>query len=481
MKSKFSILLAILLIPPAASAATFPDVPATYAHSHAIERLTEMSVVSGNPDGTFRPRDPVNRAAMLAMLYRAAKKTPEKTGGCFPDVQVGSWYESTVCDAAKNGFVQGYAGIDGAKVFKPGQPVTRAEAIKLALAVLGIPDSDLSAQVDMYGDVAAADWYARYVHTALANAILPIPGQEQPNFSPGVILERGEAAAYVWNALETIRTLPPAVSSSSAAAAAPESVAAAPESAAASSSALTEIERRAAAALRTIEQEAAALKRIQENTRSVNMPFSDRGTFDGKLPFSYLFRAADPIMIEVVATITDWKMGAVTCRLYHLGRSGFSQEYYLGFEDGKNCTIRAALSPGNWRVELTPSMLSAPFSVNVRQITGDGNDGFSQANVLPMGQVRTNELGAGDLEDWFTFTVPRNPEITERGGLEMNLSVTGVTRPGCIIYPMDDVDVYGFRGPECEHKYLYPPGTYMVSIRHAQPISVRQTYTIQIK
>lgn len=475
MKSTLSILLAVLLTLAAVSAAAFPDVPATYAHSHAIERLTEMSVVSGNPDGTFRPRDPVNRAAMLTMLYRAAKKTPEKTGGCFPDVQEGSWYESTVCDAAQNGFVQGYAGADGTKAFKPGQPVTRAEAIKLTLAVLGIPDADLSAQVDMYSDVAAADWHARYVHTALANAILPIPGQEQPNFSPGVILERGEAAAYVWNALEATRTLPPAASSSSAAAAAPG------PAAAVSSSALTEIERRAAAALRTIEQEAAALKRIQENTRSVSMPFSDRGTFDGKLPFSYLFRAADPVMIEIVATITDWKMGAITCRLYHLGRSGFSQEYYLGFEDGKNCVIRAALSPGNWRMELTPSVPSAPFSVNVRQVTGDGNDGFSQAKGLPIGQVRTDELGAGDLEDWFTFTIPKSPAIMESGGLEMTLSVTSVTRPGCIIYPMDDVDVYGFRGPECEHKYLYTPGTYVVSIRHAQPVSMRQTYTIQIK
>lgn len=465
----------LLLMPFVADAAAFSDVPSGYAHERAIERLSEIGVIGGNPDGTFRPRDPVNRAAMLAMLYRAAKKTPEKTGGCFPDVQDGSWYESTVCDAAKKGYVQGYAGSDGRNTFKPGQPVTRAEAIKLTLVIMNIPEADLSSNVAMYDDVAAADWHARYVHTALAHAVLPIPGQERPDFSPGTILERGEAAAYVWNALEASHSLPSSSASSDSTATSPV------QDEAASASALSEIEKRAAAALRTIAQEEAALKRIQENTRDVISPFSDRGTFDGKLPFSYRFRVSDPAMVGITATITDWTMGAVTCRLYHLGRSGFSQEYYLGFEDGKNCVIHAALSPGNWRLELTPAVLSAPFSVNVRQITGDGNDGFSQAEILPIGQVRTNELGAGDLEDWFTFTVPKDAETIANGGREMTLSIASVLHPGCVIYPLDDVDVYGFRSPDCEHKYLYPPGIYMVSIRHAQPISVRQTYTIQIK
>ncbi len=478
MRVRSLLVLASLLLPVAASAASFPDTPATYIHEHAVDRLSEMSVINGNPDGTFRPHDPVNRAAMLAMLYRAAKLTPEKVGGCFPDVQEGSWYEFTVCDAAKHGFVQGYTGVDGKKTFKPGQPVTRAEALKLTLVILGIPEADLSVAVEMYGDVGATDWHARYVHTALAKKILPIPGQEQPSFSPGKILERGEAAAYIWNALEVIRTFPVIIPSSSS-----SSTEAAPPSAAeaSSSSALSEIERRAAAALRTIAQEEAALQRIQASTKNVNAPFTDKGTFDGKLPTSYLFRLPEPVMMEFQATITDWTMGTVTCRLYLLGKSGFSQEYYLGFEEGKNCTIRAALSPGNWRLELTPSLLAAPFSVHAKQIVGDGNDGFSQAAVLPLGQIRTDDLGAGDLEDWFTFTVPKDAKIVENGGREMTLSVASVLRTGCIIYPLNDVDIYGFKNPDCEQKYLYPPGTYMVGIRHAEPVSVRQTYTIQVK
>lgn len=474
MSLRFAAIPALLfLLAPFAAAVKFPDVPTEYEHAHAIERLTDMSVIGGNPDGTFRPHDPVNRAAMLKMLYVAAKKTPERVGGCFPDVQDGSWYELYVCDAAAHGYVQGYLAADGIKSFKPGQAVTRAEAIKMTLVLMDIPEADLNIDVGtMYGDVAPADWHARYVHTALAHNILPIPGQEGDLWAPGKILERGEAAAYIWNAVEATRSLPPASSSSSAAPT---------EAEAAASSAMSEIEKRAAAALRTIAQEEAALKRIQANTKDVAVPFSDRGTFDGKTPFSYLFRLSDITTVEILATINDWTMGGMTCRLYLLGRSGFSQEYYLGFEEGKNCTIRAALTPGNWRLELTPAKLSPPFLVNMKIIKGDGNDGFSQARVLPLGQVRTEELGENDLEDWFTFTVSKDGIDPETGGREMTLSIASTLRPGCIIYPLADVDVYGFRSPDCEHKYVYPPGTYMVGIRHAQPWGIRQSYTILIK
>ncbi|NOS68215.1 MAG: S-layer homology domain-containing protein [Candidatus Peribacteraceae bacterium] len=474
MRLRISVIAALLfLIAPSAGAVKFPDVPATYAHSRAVERLSDMSVIGGNPDGTFRPHDPVNRAAILKMLYQAAKKSPERVGGCFSDVEQGSWYELYVCDAAVNGYVQGYTGADGKKSFKPAQPVTRAEAIKMTLVIMGIPEANLNMDVGMmYGDVASTDWHARFVHTALANKILPISGQEGPNLKPGQILERGEAAAYIWNAVEATRTLP---ASSSSASGEPT------KSEEAASSAASEIEKRAAAALRTIAQEDAALKRIEASTKNVAMPFSDKGTFDGKTPYSYVFRVSDITTVEILGTINDWTMGGMNCRLYLLGRSGFSQEYYLGFEDGKNCTIRAALSPGNWRLELTPKMLAPPFIVTAKIIKGDGNDGFAQAAVLPLGQVRTEELGENDLEDWFTFTVPRDAKTAEIGGREMTLSVASTLRPGCIIYPLADVDVYGFRSPDCEHKYVYPPGTYMVAIRHAQPFTIRQSYTLQIK
>ena len=73
----FSLILTLsLLVPLLAQAVTFPDVPATHPFVQAIDGLVQMGVINGNPDGTFRPGDPVNRAAMLKMLYLASGKTP---------------------------------------------------------------------------------------------------------------------------------------------------------------------------------------------------------------------------------------------------------------------------------------------------------------------------------------------------------------------------------------------------------------------
>ena len=119
-------------------AGVFPDVPDTHVFRPAIEGLVQAGVISGNPDGTFRPSDPVNRAAMLKMLYLASGKTPAPASRtCFPDVQQGSWYESFVCDAAVQAYVKGYT--DG--TFKPERPVSRAEALKMVLVVFGMASS----------------------------------------------------------------------------------------------------------------------------------------------------------------------------------------------------------------------------------------------------------------------------------------------------------------------------------------------------
>lgn len=469
MRSRYAFLLAVaLLVPSLTFAIKFPDVSSTYPHAADVENLSEMGIIGGNPDGTFKPYDPVNRAAMLKMLYLAANKAPGQSGGCFSDVQPGSWYEFIVCDAAKNGYVQGYDG----KLFKPGQAVTRAEAIKMALVVFGIPEADLGLTVNMYADITPTDWHARYVHTALANGILPIPGQEGPQFFPGKLLERGEAAAYVWSAMHAELRAQPAQSSSSSVSS---------EATGQLSSAEAEIQRRAEASKRINEQEEAALRKAQESTRNVAVPFTDQRTFSGTETFSYKFSTTSTITVDIATNITDAAYGNITCRLYQLNASGFSQWYHLGFQENQRCVIRAALSPGNWRLELTPEKSAAPFSVSVQRVSGDGNDGFSQAVPIKINQVITADMGIGDLEDWYKFSVPKDADTMAFGGQKLLVRVTSTDPITCIIYPQDDVDQFGFVGPECGLAYLYPGGTYMVGVRHSLPLGTKQAYSIIIR
>ena len=91
---------ALAVIPLAVSAISFPDVPSNYPHKAAIEALADRGVIGGNPDGTFAPHNPVDRASILKMLYKAANITPDLSKvKCMSDVAAGSWYETFVCDA----------------------------------------------------------------------------------------------------------------------------------------------------------------------------------------------------------------------------------------------------------------------------------------------------------------------------------------------------------------------------------------------
>ena len=66
----------------------FPDVSDGHLNAEGIYALVGAGVVHGHPSGEFKPGDPVDRAAMLKMLFLATGKQPESLDrGCFDDVE----------------------------------------------------------------------------------------------------------------------------------------------------------------------------------------------------------------------------------------------------------------------------------------------------------------------------------------------------------------------------------------------------------
>lgn len=115
----------------------FPDVPADYPGNAAICALYAEGVLKGYQDGTFQPSREVNRAELLAILVRGGlgmEPGADAYHDCFTDIRA-EWYAPYVCYAQGNGMVSGYP--DG--TFKPGRTVSRAEAVKMALSVLQLP------------------------------------------------------------------------------------------------------------------------------------------------------------------------------------------------------------------------------------------------------------------------------------------------------------------------------------------------------
>ena len=437
-----------LLLPVLASAARFPDVPDGHMYQAAIEALAEAGVIGGNPDGSFKPANAVNRAAMLKMLYRAAGLTPDKGRAvCFKDVEKGSWYEPYVCDAVERHIVQGFN--DG--TFRPSAEVTRTQAVKMMLLTFGFPVSELTDQTKnflKFIDVATSAWYTKFLNAAFELHILPIDGQAGSSFYPERPLLRGEAAAYIYNAMKVGKVVPKGISSSSA----------------------VGLNGSSASSRKATTEPPPAI------VFDVKFPWSENRTFDGKKPASFRFSLDAPATIAVTATLKEAPSGDLTCRLYRLTSEGFSLEYYLGINDGNNCLLLVALTPGTFQLQLQSGQEGAAYTVDVKAGKGDGNDGFSQAIRMQRGITRTEFLEAGDLQDWFTFTVNE-----ERDQPIMTVGVVSTTPMHCTIYPMEDVDLFGFTGPECGTSYQYPPGTYIVGIGHGLPLGTRQTYTIQLK
>lgn len=108
----------------------YSDVPDTAWYSTAVSTLSKMGVISGYPDGTFRPNAPITRAEFAAMIARF-DETAKSADTPFTDIS-GHWAENAIGKAYGNGWVEG----SSKTVFCPESNLTRAETATLLNRVL---------------------------------------------------------------------------------------------------------------------------------------------------------------------------------------------------------------------------------------------------------------------------------------------------------------------------------------------------------
>jgi hypothetical protein len=99
----------------------------------AVNVLTELGVVSGYPDGTYKPDNIVTRAEMAVIVVRALGLADYATGtSSFSDMG-GHWSNPYVAYATSLGIIAGYP--DG--TFRPDKTVSYDEAATMLVAALG--------------------------------------------------------------------------------------------------------------------------------------------------------------------------------------------------------------------------------------------------------------------------------------------------------------------------------------------------------
>lgn len=117
-----------------AQAKTFMDVPEDYKHADAIEFLTNHKIINGYSNGSYHPERPISRAEFVTVALKAFRPDDidQDARGCFPDVGEEDWYRAQVCTAASMSIISGYP--DGS--FKPANKITRAAAAKIVIALV---------------------------------------------------------------------------------------------------------------------------------------------------------------------------------------------------------------------------------------------------------------------------------------------------------------------------------------------------------
>ena len=117
---------------------SFSDVSNDAWYATAVKTMASLGMMSGYPDGTFRPDEPITRAEFATVALAFAYE-PDNARCSYLDVSTSAWYYTYVAQATTYGWIGGYP--DG--TFRPNNSITRVEVCVIVNNMLGrTPDED---------------------------------------------------------------------------------------------------------------------------------------------------------------------------------------------------------------------------------------------------------------------------------------------------------------------------------------------------
>ncbi|WP_240374282.1 S-layer homology domain-containing protein [Bacillus piscicola] len=180
----------LAIVQPVSAASSFTDVPEDYWAYEEMDEMVSEGIVSGYPDGTFRPQQPVTRAQSAVILGRALDvDTVKRAEPVFSDVTPTTSGAGYIAALVEEGiFKEG-------DTFRPGESLTRAQMAKILVEAFGLEGKGDK----VFSDVTYTYWAYDYVSTLVANEITT--GTTPYTFSPSDPVTRVQLAVFVERAL----------------------------------------------------------------------------------------------------------------------------------------------------------------------------------------------------------------------------------------------------------------------------------------
>lgn len=163
----------------------------------ALNDVDHMAYVQGRGNGKFAPYASLTRGEAAQMIYNlltdVSREAFYTTSNSFTDVAAGSWYNIAVSTLAAAGAIDGYPDHS----FKPDKAITRAEFVKIIVAMYG----PVSGATCTFPDVKSGAWY--YESAATAQKMGWIVG-DNGYYLPNSNMNRASAVTFMNRVLSRV-------------------------------------------------------------------------------------------------------------------------------------------------------------------------------------------------------------------------------------------------------------------------------------
>lgn len=173
---------------------SFPDVKATNSHAEAILILASQKVIDGYPDKTFKPGQNITRQQAVKLINRTFGFEKVRTYKGFSDVTEANGYYEDIVTAYEAGI------IDGAKgKFSGGNYITRGQMAKILVEGLGV---DVTPKGDNPFVDTKGQWYEGYA--TVLHELGITTGTTKTTFSPNDHVTRQQFASFLYRSLNMV-------------------------------------------------------------------------------------------------------------------------------------------------------------------------------------------------------------------------------------------------------------------------------------